>query len=129
MRVRLNGMELTVFITLPMEELRRNVAVLFRTAGTIPMRLRRAHCLGDIRAMLESSAGPHGRAAAGAEDIIARLPQGYQHLLGNWFENGTELSVGEWQRISLARAFLRDAAVYPGRAHQRHGPPGRRRTG
>ena len=45
--------------------------------------------------------------AAGAEGIIARLPRGYETLLGRWFEGGVELSIGEWQRIALARAFLR----------------------
>ena len=49
--------------------------------------------------------------AAGAEALIARLPHGYDTLLGNWFAGGVELSVGEWQRIALARAFLRRAPV------------------
>src|ERR1051325_2989052 len=49
--------------------------------------------------------------AAGAEDIVARLPQQEQTLLGRWFAGGTELSVGEWQRIALARAFLRRAPI------------------
>ncbi len=49
--------------------------------------------------------------ASGASQPIARLPHGYDTLLGKWFETGTELSVGEWQRISLARAFLRPAPV------------------
>jgi ATP-binding cassette subfamily B protein len=49
--------------------------------------------------------------AAGADGPIARLPQGYDTLLGTWFEGGTDLSVGEWQRIALARAFLRQAPI------------------
>ena len=49
--------------------------------------------------------------AAGADGLIARLPQGYDTLLGKWFAGGVELSVGEWQRIALARAFLRRAPV------------------
>jgi ATP-binding cassette subfamily B protein len=49
--------------------------------------------------------------AAGAEEIVARLPQQEQTLLGRWFAGGTELSVGEWQRIALARAFLRSAPI------------------
>jgi ATP-binding cassette subfamily B protein len=49
--------------------------------------------------------------AAGAEEIVARLPQQEQTLLGRWFAGGTELSVGEWQRIALARAFLRRAPI------------------
>ena len=49
--------------------------------------------------------------AAGADDLIARLPRGYETLLGKWFAGGVELSVGEWQRIALARAFVRRAPV------------------
>ena len=42
---------------------------------------------------------------------IGRLPQGYDTVLGTWFEGGTDLSAGEWQRIALARAFFRQAPV------------------
>ncbi len=42
---------------------------------------------------------------------MARLPDKEQTLLGRWFAGGTELSVGEWQRIALARAFLRHAPI------------------
>ena len=49
--------------------------------------------------------------AAGAEDIVHRLPQKYDNPLGKWFVNGAELSVGEWQRIALARAFFRQAHI------------------
>lgn len=49
--------------------------------------------------------------AAGAEEIIARLPRGIDTTLGRWFAEGTELSLGEWQRIALARAFLRRAPI------------------
>lgn len=48
---------------------------------------------------------------AGADDVVARLPHGYQNRLGKWFAQGTELSGGEWQRIALARAFLRQAPI------------------
>ncbi len=58
------------------------------------------------RAQIEAAAG-----AAGAESLIARLPRGYETLLGKWFAGGVELSVGEWQRLALARAFLRQAPV------------------
>ena len=49
--------------------------------------------------------------AAGADEIIERLPRGYETLLGRWFAGGMELSVGEWQRLALARAFLRPSPV------------------
>ena len=49
--------------------------------------------------------------AARADEVITRLPQSYETRLGKWFAGGTELSAGEWQRIALARAFLRQAPV------------------
>jgi ATP-binding cassette subfamily B protein len=49
--------------------------------------------------------------AAGVHEMIVRLPQQYDTLLGKWFVNGTELSAGEWQRVSLARAFYRKAQI------------------
>lgn len=47
---------------------------------------------------------------AGSDKIIQNLPRGYQTILGKWF-GGAELSGGEWQRLALARAFLRQAPV------------------
>lgn len=44
--------------------------------------------------------------AAGAHDLITKLPNGYETMLGKWFVDGTGLSGGEWQRVALARAFL-----------------------
>jgi ATP-binding cassette subfamily B protein len=49
--------------------------------------------------------------SAGAHEIISRLPKGYDTPLGKWFANGLELSVGEWQRLALARSFLRQAQI------------------
>ena len=48
---------------------------------------------------------------AGADSVLSQLPGGYDQLLGRWFADGAELSVGEWQRIALARAFLRQAPI------------------
>ena len=44
-----------------------------------------------------------------ADTVVAKLEHGYDQLLGRRFEGGVELSGGEWQRIALARAYLRDA--------------------
>jgi ATP-binding cassette subfamily B protein len=43
--------------------------------------------------------------------MIGQLPKGYHTVLGRRFEQGTQLSGGEWQRIALARAFMRDAPI------------------
>ena len=48
---------------------------------------------------------------AGASRLIESFPQQYDAVLGKWFEGGTNLSGGEWQRIALARAFMRDAQI------------------
>lgn len=48
---------------------------------------------------------------AGAAEVIARFPDGYQTMLGKLFEGGEELSIGEWQKIALARAFLRKSQI------------------
>jgi len=47
----------------------------------------------------------------GADEAIAGLPHGYGTILGKWFERGEELSVGKWQKVALAHAFLRDAQI------------------
>ncbi|MDI3466202.1 MAG: Efflux ABC transporter, permease/ATP-binding protein [Nitrospira sp.] len=48
---------------------------------------------------------------AGIHKVIERLPKGYESLLGKLFESGHELSIGEWQKVALARAILRDSQI------------------
>ena len=48
---------------------------------------------------------------AGAHEMLAALPRGYETKLGKGFGNGTELSIGQWQQVALARAFLRNAQI------------------
>ncbi len=48
---------------------------------------------------------------AGVDETIERLPNGYEALLGKFFEGGHELSIGEWQKVALARAILRDSQI------------------
>lgn len=48
---------------------------------------------------------------SGADIVIDRLNNGYETILGKWFGDGTELSIGEWQKIALARAFLRESQL------------------
>jgi ATP-binding cassette subfamily B protein/ATP-binding cassette subfamily C protein len=59
--------------------------------------------------------GDRGRIAraverAGAAPLLRSLPQGYDTVLGGWFESGHELSAGQWQKLAVARAFMREEA-------------------
>lgn len=93
------------------EELRRKISVLFQSPVAYHATAGENIALGDLSeepslAEIESAAR-----GAGAHEVIARLPRGYNTLLGKSFCNGTELSGGEWQRIALARTFLRRAPI------------------
>ena len=59
----------------------------------------------DDRARIEEAAR-----RGGAAGLLAQLPQGLDTMLGGWFERGHELSAGQWQKLAVARAFMRDDA-------------------
>ena len=48
---------------------------------------------------------------AGASSLVDSLPRGLDTVLGGWFESGHEISAGQWQKLAVARAFMRDAEV------------------
>ena len=67
--------------------------------------------LGNIDLQGEMKPVMEAARQAGANLVIERLPHRYDTYLGTWFEEGKELSSGEWQKIALARAFIRDAQI------------------
>jgi len=107
-RIELDGADLR---TLPLEGLRRGISVLFQNPVHYNATAEENIGLGDLARRLDSPAIQAASLDAGASEIVSQLPDGFQTLLGKWFENGTELSTGEWQRIALARAFLREASI------------------
>lgn len=48
---------------------------------------------------------------SGADKVIEKLPQGYESILGKYFDDGNQLSIGEWQKVAIARAFMRDSKI------------------
>ena len=94
-----------------LEELRRLITVLFQWPVPYHATAGQNIALGDVQAAPSAAEIAAAARGAGAHEVIARLPRGYDTLLGKWFANGTELSGGEWQRIALARAFLRRAQI------------------
>jgi ATP-binding cassette subfamily B protein len=91
--------------------LRREISVIFQDYVHYPLSARENIWIGDVEADPLSAAVIRAAEQAGAAPLIARLPRGYDTILGGQFEDGVELSVGEWQKVALARAFLRDAQL------------------
>jgi len=67
--------------------------------------------LGNVKAELNLDRAMNAARDAGIADVIERLPDGYNTLLGNLFKGGEELSIGQWQKIAIARAFYRDSPL------------------
>ena len=94
-----------------LDDLRRAITVLFQEPVPYQDTAANNISLGDLPAEADDHTIQAAAKAAGADSVIAKLPQGYETQLGKWFKGGTDLSVGEWQRIALARAFLRQAPI------------------
>jgi len=106
--IEIDGQELK---DIAVDDLRRMITVLFQQPVHYNTTVQENIFYGDLNCAPSSLELNAAIRAAGAEDIVARLPQKDLTLLGRWFAGGTELSVGEWQRIALARAFLRRAPI------------------
>ena len=92
-------------------DLRRMITVLFQVPVPYYATAGDNISLGDLATKIEQSQIESAARGAGAHEIISRLQNGYDTMLGKLFDGGTELSVGEWQRIALARAFMRQSPV------------------
>jgi ATP-binding cassette subfamily B protein len=95
---------------LALADLRRQITVLFQEPVHYHERVSDNIAYGDLEAEPSLAQIEAAARAAGADNAIHTLSQGYQTVLGKWF-GGAELSVGEWQRVALARAFLRQASL------------------
>jgi ATP-binding cassette subfamily B protein len=104
--VAINGQDLR---DLPLSEARAGVSALFQSpvhySATVAQNISLSKDTGPGEQMRAAAA------AAGAQPVIDRLPDGYASLLGTWFKGGTDLSVGEWQRLAMARAFMKPSPV------------------
>jgi len=107
-RITLDGIDLR---EITLADLRADVSVIFQDFAKYHMTARDNIWLGNIRQPLETLLIREAAELAGADEVISQLPQGYNTMLGKWFEGGEELSMGEWQKLALARAFLRQSQI------------------
>jgi ATP-binding cassette, subfamily B, bacterial len=91
--------------------LRRQVAAVFQDFVRYHLTARENVSAGDCARADDLAAVVEAACAGGADEFIALLPDGYEAQLGREFEGGAELSVGQWQRVALSRAFFRDAPL------------------
>jgi ATP-binding cassette subfamily B protein len=96
---------------LSLAELWRMITILFQFPINYLATAGENIALGDLTAAPDPAAIETAARRAGAHEFIARLPRGYDTMLGKWFAEGTDLSGGEWQRLALARAFVRRAQI------------------
>lgn len=97
-----------------LEELRDQVGVIFQDYVTYFMTAHDNIGIGRVEKIDERGLVEIAASKSGANEVIKRLPKGYDTMLGRWFKDlkeSTQLSGGEWQKIALARAFMRDARI------------------
>jgi len=92
-------------------EWRRRVSVILQDYVQYGMTAWENIWLGDVDREPDRSRITKAAELSGADSAIRRLPQGYDTPLGFQFKRGRELSIGEWQKVALARAFLRDSEL------------------
>jgi ATP-binding cassette subfamily B protein len=106
--ITLDGIDLRQFEA---TVLRREISVIFQDYAQYYLTARENIWFGNAALPPDEERIAEAARHAGADEVITGLPQGYETILGKWFEDGEELSVGEWQKVALARAFLRDAQI------------------
>lgn len=115
-RITLDGVDLKEY---DLVSLRHTIGVIFQDFVRYDMRFDENIGVGEIdsvRADLDRNNGTPLAISAAAENSLAasllpRFSKGYQQMLGRRFDEGVDLSGGEWQKIALARAYIRDAQV------------------
>jgi ATP-binding cassette subfamily B protein len=91
--------------------LRDRIGVIFQDYVTYWLSAARNIGVGSIAAIDDQEGVRVAAGKSGASAVIEKLPDGYETMLGKWFDSGQQLSGGEWQKIALARAFMRDASL------------------
>jgi ATP-binding cassette, subfamily B, bacterial len=107
-RILLDGHDLREY---DLFQLRANVGVIFQDFVRFHLTAAENIAVGRIEARDDRARIEAAAARALADDVIRKLPAGYDQVIGKRFKTGIELSGGEWQKVAIARAYMRDAQV------------------
>lgn len=107
-RILLDGHPLAEY---DLDELRANTGVIFQDFVRYFMSASDNIAVGRIEARDDHARIADAARRSMADEVIARLPAGYDQMLGKLFKEGVDLSGGEWQKIAIARAYMRDAQL------------------
>ena len=107
-RILIDGIDIR---DLKPEDLRAQIGGMFQDYVTYQATAAENIGLGNLPQVTNREAVLRAGQQAGADSLISGLPAGYDTALGKWFDAGVNLSGGEWQKVALARAFMRDARI------------------
>jgi len=107
-KVLLDGVDLRDY---DLDSLRKNIGIIFQDFVRYDFILRENIGVSQVEAMNDEARIREAAKRSLADSVANRVPQGFDQMLGKRFDNGVELSGGEWQKVALARAYMRDAQV------------------
>ena len=92
-----------------LHDLRKHIGVIFQDFVKFHFNVQENIAIGNIEALDDMKQIEQAARQSLAEEVIRELPQKYRQMLGTRFAEGVDLSGGQWQKIALARAYMRDA--------------------
>jgi len=107
-RILLDGVDLRDY---DLNSLRQNIGIIFQDFVRYDFVLRENIGVSQVTALDDDRRIQEAASRSRADSVAARLAQGYDQMLGRRFDGGVELSGGEWQKVALGRAYMRDAQV------------------
>lgn len=107
-QILINGTDIK---EIDIDNLRENIGVIFQDYVRYDATARENIGFGDIRSINNIGKIRKSARLSGAAEFIEAFPEKYKTMLGKYFEEGEELSGGQWQKIALARAFFKDAPI------------------
>ena len=107
-RILLDGRDLKDY---DLDDLRANIGVIFQDFVRYHLTAAENIGVGLIEAMDDRARIEAAARKGMADEVVATLPNGYDQVIGKRFKDGVDLSGGQWQKVAIARAYMRDAQV------------------